>query len=111
VAQLAIDAGVTMRLACSWRLSVGRDCAFECTIYGTDGAVSIRNVAGSFYDFVAYHQHGPNAELLTEPPDAWGPRALAAWARSLAVGRGFDPEAELLVERAAILDEIYRVGA
>ena len=111
VAHLATDAGVTMRIACSWHLPVGRDCAFECTVYGTDGAVSIRNVGGSFYDFVAHHHWGTSAELLAEPPDAWGPRALAAWSRALAAGRGFDPEAEQLVERAAVLDEIYRVGA
>jgi predicted dehydrogenase len=110
VAQLVTDSGVTMRMACSWHLPVGRDCAFECTVFGTDGAVSIRNVDGSFYDFVARRHHGTRSELLTEPPDPWGPRALATWAGALAAGRGFDAEADELTDRAAILDEIYRVG-
>jgi predicted dehydrogenase len=110
VAQLTTDAGVSLRLACSWHLPIGRDCGFECTLYGTEGAVSIHNVGGSFYDFVAHRHRGTSAELLSEPPDDWGPRALAAWAHEVGAGRGFDQAAGQLVERAAILDEIYRVG-
>jgi predicted dehydrogenase len=111
VAHLTTDGGVTLRMSCSWHLPVGCDCAFEATVYGTEGAVSIRNVGGSFYDFVAYRHRGTAAELLADPPDAWGPRALAAWSRSLAEGGRFDPEADQLVEGAAILDEIYGAGS
>ncbi|MFL5862404.1 MAG: Gfo/Idh/MocA family protein [Solirubrobacteraceae bacterium] len=112
LAELCTAAAMSVRLACSWYLPVGRDCAFECTVYGTEGAVSIRNVGGSFYDFIAHRHSGTRSEVLAQPPDAWGPRALADWAQALAAGGGFDPgTGEQLVERAAILDEIYRVAA
>ncbi|HWE11743.1 MAG TPA: Gfo/Idh/MocA family oxidoreductase [Solirubrobacteraceae bacterium] len=107
LAQVHTDTGVTARLACSWYLPVGRDCEIEFTIYGTEAAISIRNVDGSFYDFVAHRHRGTVAELIVEPPDPWGPRALAAWASALARGDGFDPEAESLGALAAILDDIY----
>ncbi|MFL5860949.1 MAG: gfo/Idh/MocA family oxidoreductase, partial [Solirubrobacteraceae bacterium] len=59
------------------------------------------------------HRHsGTRSDVLAQPPDSWGPRALADWTHVLAAGGGFDSEAgKQLVERASILDEIYRVGA
>ncbi|HZE06331.1 MAG TPA: Gfo/Idh/MocA family oxidoreductase [Solirubrobacteraceae bacterium] len=105
--QLRTDAAITARVACSWFLPVGRDCEIACTVYGTEGAISIHNVGGSFYDFVAHRHHGTASEQLTEPPDEWGPRAIAAWASALAGGAGFDPDAEMLVTLARILDEVY----
>jgi hypothetical protein len=46
--------------------------------------------------------------VLSRPPDAWGGRAILEWTLRLATGRrGFDPEAERLVELAATLDRIY----
>jgi hypothetical protein len=41
------------------------------------------------------------------PPDEWGGRAAVDWARRLRAGERFDPEAEQLVEVAAVLDRIY----
>jgi predicted dehydrogenase len=105
------DGGITARLACSWHLPVGRDCAFECTLYGTGGAVSIRNVGGSFYDFSAGRHRGTQSESLVEPPDAWPPRAICAWATGLSAGAGFDPETERLVALGRVLDDIYLAAA
>jgi hypothetical protein len=44
---------------------------------------------------------------LATPPDAWGGRAAADWARRLAQGARFDPQAERLVDVARVLDRIY----
>jgi predicted dehydrogenase len=107
VAHLTLDGGVEARLACSWFLPAGRECVIECVLYGTDGAVAVRNVGGSFYDFRADLQRGTASETLAEPPDAWGGRALAAWAERLARGERFDPAAEELVALASVIDAVY----
>src|SRR5215207_3643401 len=98
---------VRARLACSWFQSAGGECAFESTAWGTDGAVSVRNVGGSFYDFRAELWRGTTAETLVDPPDAWGGRAIGAWATRLANDRGYDPAADDLELLARILDDIY----
>jgi hypothetical protein len=95
------------RLACSWRLQAGRQAVIEATFYGEHGGASLRNVDGSFYDFEAHHLRGTTSELLVSPPDDWGGRAAAAWAERLAQDRGFDPEAERLVDVARTIDRIY----
>jgi predicted dehydrogenase len=107
VAQLELGGGALVRLACSWHLSVGRDCLFEASFYGSDGAVSVRNVDGSFYDFRADLARGRVREPLSEGPDDWGGRALVEWARRLGRGDGFDSGAESYVRVAEVLDAIY----
>jgi predicted dehydrogenase len=109
-ARLDLDGGAVARLSCSWRLSAGRDAVIEAAFYGTDGGVALRNVGGSFYDFVAERTRGTRREVLCEGPDAWGGRAAVAWARALAAGAGFDREAERLVTLADVLDRIYGRG-
>ena len=104
---LTVASGAAIRIACSWKLSAGRDCAIEASFYGTDGAVSMRNVGGSFFDFVAERWTGTRAEPLAAPPDDWGGRAIVAWAEQLAVDAGFDPEAARLVDVHRVLDRIY----
>ena len=98
---------VRARLACSWFQSAGGECAFECTAYGTDGAVSVRNVGGSFYDFRAELWRGTSAGALVEPPDDWGGRAIGSWAGRLASDRGYDPAADELELLARVLDDVY----
>ena len=108
VAQWEFPGGATARLACSWRLSAGQDCAIEAIFYGAKGAVALRNVNGSFYDFRVEHWIGTARQVLAEPPDAWGGRAAVAWAEQLARGARFDPECEHLIDVAVLLDGIYR---
>jgi predicted dehydrogenase len=103
-------AGVRGRLACSWFAPAGRECVFECTAWGSDGAVSVRNVGGSFYDFRAELWRGTGSEALVEPPDAWGGRAIAAWAEQLRSDRGYDPAADELEPLAQAIDDIYAKG-
>jgi predicted dehydrogenase len=105
-AELALGE-VRARLACSWFTSAGRDCVFECTAWGNEGAVSVRNVGGSFYDFRAELWRGTNAETLVEPPDDWGGRAIAAWAERLRGDRSYDPAGDGLEQVAMTIDAIY----
>ncbi len=99
--------GALVRLACSWRAHAGRDAVIEAVFHGTRGGAALRNVGGSFYDFIAEHFTGTRSEPLAGPPDAWGGRAAAAWAAQLADSPAFDPAAEQFVRSAEILDRIY----
>jgi predicted dehydrogenase len=106
-AELTLGSEVRARLACSWFQPAGGECAFECTAWGSEGAVSVRNVGGSFYDFRAELWRGTESEALAEPPDEWGGRAIAAWAIRLAADRRYDPAAEELELLARAIDDIY----
>ena len=106
-AQIELETGAILRLACSWRLHAGRDCVLEASFYGTRGGASFRNVGGSFYDFVAQRFDRSQTETLAEPPDEWGGRAAVEWAQRLAAGSGFDEAAEEYVHVHRVLDRIY----
>jgi predicted dehydrogenase len=105
--QLELDDGVAVRIACSWFLPAGRECAFSATLYGTQGGVSVTNVDGSFYDFRADRLDGTTSRELVAPPDDWGGRAIARWGERLVRDRGYDPAAEELVGLARVLDDAY----
>ena len=107
VARIDLATGGTITLACSWYLPAGQDAVIGATFYGTQGAVALTNVGGSFYDFRAERHHGTGRTLLAEPPDAWGGRAVVDWATRLATSPAFDPSAEELVGVAAVLDRMY----
>lgn len=107
VAQLTLASGGVVRLACSWRLQAGQEAVIEASLYGTDAGASLRNLGGSFYDFEALRFDGTSHEVLISPPDEWGGRAAAAWAKQLAENNRFDPAAERLGDVAAVLDRIY----
>lgn len=107
VATLELGTGAAVRLACSWRLQAGCDAIISAAFYGMNGGAALRNVDGSFYDFVAERYRGTARESLATPPDAWGGRAAADWAVRLAAGERFDPAAERLVAVARVLDRIY----
>ena len=99
--------GAAVRLTCSWRLHAGQEAVIAARFYGTQGAATLRNVGGSFYEFVAEHHVGTATTRLTEGPDEWGSRAAAAWAEQLAQSRAFDPAAERFQDSALVLDRIY----
>lgn len=106
-ATLGLETGAVVNLACSWRLHAGCDAVIAAAFYGSEGGAALRNVNGSFYDFVAERYRGTARETLAQPPDDWGGRAAADWAWNLAAGRRFDPAAARLVEVAAVLDRLY----
>jgi len=107
VAQLDLQGERTVRLACSWNLHAGRDAVIEAAFYGTRGSAVLRNVNGSFFDFEVDLCRGTESERLVSPPDDWGGRAAAGWARRLAQDRTFDPAAEELAAVSQVLDRIY----
>ncbi|MBL0419963.1 Gfo/Idh/MocA family oxidoreductase [Ramlibacter sp. AW1] len=107
VAQIDLDGGATVRLACSWNFSGGRDAIIEAAFHGARAGVALRNQDGSFYDFRAERYDGNRSTLLAAPPDDWGGRAIVEWARRLAAGAGYDPAIERAVPVARVLDQIY----
>jgi predicted dehydrogenase len=107
-AQIELDSGTVLRLSCSWKLPVGRDCAVEASFYGTRGGASLRNVGGSFVDLVAERFDATTTTVLSEPPDEWGGRAAIDWARKLGEGAGFDASAVHYVSVHEVLDLIYQ---
>jgi len=107
IAELELDTGAVVRLACSWNLPAGCDAVIQASFFGSTGGVMLSNVGGSFYDFVTDRFRGTARERLCAPPDDWGGRAIVEWARQLGAGHGFDRSAERLVDVAAVLDAVY----
>jgi predicted dehydrogenase len=107
VARLDLANGASVQLTCSWNLPAGQDAVIGASFYGTQGGAALRNLDGSFYDFVAERFQGTQRELLASPPDEWGGRAAVDWATRLSEGARFDPEVEHLVSVAAALDRVY----
>jgi predicted dehydrogenase len=107
VARLDLETGAALQLSCSWNLPAGCDAVIGASFYGTAGGAQLRNVNGSFYDFVAERYRGTSRELIASPPDDWGGRAAVAWARQLAASPRYDPGVERLVDVAAALDRVY----
>jgi predicted dehydrogenase len=106
-ARLDLATGAVVQIACSWRLPAGCDAVIEAAFYGTRGGAWLRNVNGSFYDFVCERAAGTRREALAAPPDDWGGRTAVEWTRRLAGGERFDPDALRLIDVAAVLDRIY----
>jgi predicted dehydrogenase len=106
-ATLELENGPIARFACSWRLHAGCDAVIGATFRGTEGALAFRNVNGSFYDFEAEFLRGTSSEILVSPPDAWGGRAVQAWARTLASDSSYDSDAEDFIKVAEVLDRVY----
>jgi predicted dehydrogenase len=107
VATLDLANGAVARLACSWNLSAGVDAVIGAQFFGTRASAALRNVGGSFYDFTASQAIGTRQEMLEEPPDDWGGRAVVAWARQLGDANRYDEGAGQLVGLAAAIDAIY----
>ena len=106
-AVMQVGESTVVDIACSWRLSAGRDAVIEAAFYGTEGGARLRNVDGSFYDFVAERYRGTDTEVLCEPPDAWGGRAAIAWADKLGRDASYDGAVEQAVRVAELVDTVY----
>ena len=106
-ARLDFDSGATANLACSWHLNAGSDAVICASFYGTKGGLALRNVNGSFYDFVAEELIGTERKVIAEPPDGWGGRAVVDWAARLAASPAFDPAIESAAAVARVIDAIY----
>jgi predicted dehydrogenase len=104
---MELDNDATANLSCSWNLQAGCEAVIEATFYGTNSSVAFKNINGSFYDFHAMRYWGTKTEILAEPPDAWGGRALIRWIRNLGADTGFNKEAECYLPSAQVVDRIY----
>jgi predicted dehydrogenase len=107
VATITTGDGRVISLACSWNLPAGRDAIIGASFYGEGQGAAFRNLGGSFFDFEAERFRGTARDTLARPPDDWGGRAAADWARRLAAGERFSAEAERFVDVAAVLDRVY----
>lgn len=110
VAELKLSNGVTVRIACSWNLSAGRDAVIEATVFGTNAGAQMRNENGSFFHFSADLFRGRDSKRIASPPDQWGGRAAAEWVRKLAAGERFAGSTEGLIDTARTLDRLYGRG-
>jgi predicted dehydrogenase len=106
-AELSFTGGATARLACSWHLPAGRDAVIEATFYGTRGALRLRNLNGSFYDFVVEQCEGTRGWPLSAPSREWGGVGICNWARRLASSPRFQPGTERIEDVHRTLDAIY----
>jgi predicted dehydrogenase len=107
LAQVTLADGRVLRVACSWWLPAGTDAVIEASFIGDSGALTIRNVNGSFYDFEARLIDGRRYETICEPSDDWGGRALIEWATQVAADPSYQPGIEHLVPVAQLIDRIY----
>jgi len=107
LAHLQDERGAALRLACSWNLHAGRDCEIELAVYGSKAGAVWRNVNGSFYDFVLEWANGTRRDILAQPPDEWGDRALRTWVDALRLDGSFDADAASFVPTARVIDQIY----
>ena len=110
VATIETADDTVINLSCCWNLNIGRDAEIEVAFYGTHGGVALRNVGGSFYDFVAQRFHRTETETLSEAEDSnwqWGGLATIDWVNRVAAEEGFDPKAEHFVTVAEVIDKIY----
>ncbi|MDP4194299.1 MAG: Gfo/Idh/MocA family oxidoreductase [Bacteroidota bacterium] len=105
--RIDLSNGTSVNMTCSWKISAGCNAVIEASFYGTHGAVSVKNINGSFYDFKAERYNGTAVEVLSEPPDDWGPRAALRWSEMLVKNNGFNEEISDLANVASVLDRIY----
>jgi predicted dehydrogenase len=107
-AQIDLESGGTIRIACSWKLPAGCDAVISGSFYGTKGGAAFHNVNGSFYDFTAERFRGTKTETIASPPDLWPGRAAVDWAQRLANGEKFNSDIEHVVTVAKVLDSVYK---
>ncbi|HJT68369.1 MAG TPA: Gfo/Idh/MocA family oxidoreductase [Pyrinomonadaceae bacterium] len=110
VAKINTADETTINLSCSWNLHGGREANIALTFYGTGGGASLRNIDGSFYDFVAERFNGTETETLNTTADShwhWGGLATLEWIKQLANSGAFDPNVERLIAVAEVIDQIY----
>jgi predicted dehydrogenase len=108
-AQILLENGTALRLACSWRSSFGNEADIRVACFGTRASAAFENVAGSFYDFQCELYRGKERVRLVDPPDAWGGRALVRFLETLGSDSSYRPD-PCLLDVASALDTLYGRG-
>jgi len=110
VATIEASDSVVINLSCCWNLHMGREADIEIAFYGTSGGARLRNVGGSFYDFVGERFCGTKTEVIgCSAQWEWGGLATIEWIKRLGVDDSFDTEAESFVLSAEVVDRIYKI--
>jgi predicted dehydrogenase len=107
IGNLELEPDIAVQLTCSWKVHAGCDAVIDIFFHGSQGGARLRNVNGSFFDFVTERFQGTQREILSFPPEEWGGRAAVDWLTRLSICNRFDPEAERLVAVSSALDRIY----
>jgi predicted dehydrogenase len=106
-AEITFSTGLNARLACSWHLSAGCDAVISAVFHGTRGALRLRNLKGSFFDFATEHLVGTRQTLLSECFGTWGSVGIGDWASRLASDPRFDAGALRFEDVHGVIDAIY----
>ncbi|MFP4469511.1 MAG: Gfo/Idh/MocA family protein [Bacteroidales bacterium] len=106
-AQLITGDGSSINLSCSWNLPLGKDAEIKAAFYGEQASAIFTNTGGSFFNFETRLCRGTQYDMLSQPPDDWGGRALASWARRLQTDKSFNTEILDYLKVAAVIDRIY----
>jgi threonine dehydrogenase-like Zn-dependent dehydrogenase len=101
------EVGAAARRVMELTGGAGCERVIEASFYGTDGALALHNMGGSFYDFRTTRMRGTTTEVLDEEGEGWGVRAAVAFAAALARSRAYDPAVEPLLCVADVIDRIY----
>ncbi|MCB0309875.1 MAG: Gfo/Idh/MocA family oxidoreductase [Bdellovibrionales bacterium] len=109
VLNMRLAEGCEVHLQSSWNASAGCDAEIRLVFWGSQGALVLKNVAGSFYDFELKHCVGTSQTTLVEPPDDWGGRAICRWASQLASSPAFHPSAYRYFNSSEIIAKAYGV--
>ena len=110
VATIETTHDTVINLSCCWNLNIGREAEISVAFYGTRGGAALRNVGGSFYDFVAERFNRTETETLSRAEDSnwqWGGLATLDWVKRVAAEECFDPDNERFVTVAEVVDKIY----
>jgi predicted dehydrogenase len=106
-ADVTFETGLNARLACSWHLSAGCDAVIEASFHGTRGALRLRNLNGSFFDFAVESLAGTRRTVLGECRGTWGAVGICDWASRLCANSHFDADAHRFEDVHGVVDAIY----
>src|SRR4051812_12441717 len=71
VAQVELDNGIAMSVACSWNLPLGREAEIDISFLGSAGGASLKNVHGSFFDFNVERYCGTKTDVFPAGDRCW----------------------------------------
>jgi predicted dehydrogenase len=106
-ARIELNTGTSIRLACSWKISAGCDAVIYWMFYGSKGTICIKNVNGSFYDFITEQYNGTSKLVIHNKKQNWGDVAIKEWATKLNDCNHFDESIKEHQVISSIIDSIY----
>jgi predicted dehydrogenase len=105
--RIELETGTVIKTACSWKISAGCNAIINWTFYGSNGTICVKNVNGSFYDFITEKYSGTSRSVLHNSPQNWGEVAIREWAKKLFVCNKFDESVEKLIAISSVIDQVY----